>query len=373
MKRRAFLSTAVVSLSAAFSIFNNPLRAWGIAGETRRVRPQAPASSSSRGSHGFESENFVFQPLADGVYCAVARMGGPGGSNAAIVINQDWVLVVDAHIRPSAAREVIKGIARTTSLPVRFVVNTHFHNDHTQGNQSYLETFPKGVEYISHVNTRRDIVEKATPRVREEMARIPEDVRNTKLRMEAARDESDKLRLKAELKDIESYLDELRDVNITLPTITFDSSLILPWSRPIELHNFGRGHTSGDIVVFLPHERVLVTGDLFLGPYIPYSADSYPSEWITALKKTLQLDFDQVALGHTPVVRGEEARAQMERLITFMEDTVSHARDMVKAGKSLQALIAAIDVSRYKDHFANWPTHGEPFIARAYAEAAGSQ
>jgi len=373
MKRRSFLSTAVVSLSAAFSIFNTPFRALGIAGETRRVRPQAPAPSSSTGSRRFESENFVFQPLDDGVYCAVSRMGGPGGSNAAIVINQDWVLVVDAHIRPSAAREVIGGIGRITPLPVRFVVNTHFHNDHTQGNQSYFGTFPKGVEYISHVNTRRDIVEKAIPRVREEMARIPADVRNTKLQMETARDDREKLRLKAELNDIQSYLEELRGVNITLPTITFDSSLLLPGSRPIELHNFGRGHTTGDVVVFLPNERVLVTGDLFLGPHIPYAADSYPSEWIAALKKTLQLDFDQVALGHTAVVRGEEARAQMQRLIAFMEDAVSHARDMVKAGKSLQAVIAAIDVSRYKDHFANWPTHGEPLIARAYAEAAGKQ
>lgn len=371
MERRSFLSKAGVA--AAFSIFDNPRWAWGAAAETRSLRPPAPGGSSSQGSRGFESGNFVFQPLAEGVYCAVARMGGPGGSNAAVVVNDDSVLVVDTHIRPSAAREVIGGIARITPLPVRFVVNTHFHNDHTQGNQSYLEAFPKGIEYISHVNTRRDIVGKAIPRVREEMARIPEDVRNTKLRLEAAQDDSDKLRLKAELNDIESYLDELRGVHITLPTITFDSSLILAGPRPIELHNFGRGHTSGDVVVFLPHERVLVTGDLFLGPYIPYSADSYPSEWITALKKTSQLDFDQVALGHTPVVRGEQARAQMERLIAFMEDSVSHARDMVKAGKSLQAVIAAIDVSRYKDQFANWPTHGEPFIGRAYAEAAGSQ
>jgi len=132
------------------------------------------------------------------------------------------------------------------------------------------------------------------------------------------------LRLKAELDDGESYLGELRNLDITLPTISFDSSLFLPGSRPIELHNFGRGHTAGDVVVFLPHELVLVTGDLFLGPHIPYAADSYPSEWVMALKKTSQLDFDQVALGHTPPVRGEEARAQMQRLITFMEDAVSH-------------------------------------------------
>lgn len=189
--------------------------------------------------------------------------------------------------------------------------------------------------------------------------------------MEATHDETQKLRLKAELDDGESYLGELWNLDITLRTITFDSSVFLPGSRPIELHNFGPGHTAGDGVFFLPHELVLVTGDLFLGPHIPYAADSYPSEWIIALKKTSQLDFDQVALGHTPPVQGEEARAQMQRLITFMEDAVSQSREMVKRGKGLQEVMASIDVSRYKDHFADWPTHGEPFIARGYAEAAG--
>ena len=283
------------------------------------------------------------------------------------------MLVADTQFRPSAAREVIRGIAQITRLPVRFVVNTHFHNDHTQGNQAYFGVFPKGVEYLSHQNTRRDIVEKAMPRVREEIARMPEDIKNLRQQMEAVRDQTQKLRLKAQLDDAESYLDELRNVDITLPTVTFDSTLFLQGSRSIELHNFGRGHTAGDVVVFLRQEHVLITGDLFLGPHIPYAADSYPSEWITALKKTSQLDFDQVALGHTPPVRGEEARAQMHRLIAFMEDAVSQARDMVKRGKSLQEVIASIDVARYKDHFANWPTHGEPFIARAYAEAAGKQ
>jgi cyclase len=372
MKRRSFLSTAVGSLSAVFSISNSQFRVLSDASEaTSRFQSAVPGISPE--SRRFQSENFVFQPLANGVYSAIVKPGAPSGSNAAIVINEDWVLVVDTHLRPSAAREITRGIAQITQLPVRFVVNTHFHNDHTQGNQAYFGVFPKGVEYLSHQNTLRDIVDKAMPRVQEEIARLPEDIRNLNKQMEAARDETQKLKLKAQLDDAGSYLDELRNVDITLPTITFDSTLYLQGSRPIELHYLGRGHTAGDVVLFLPRERVLIAGDLFLGPHIPYAADAYPSEWMATLKKTLQLDFDQVALGHTSPVRGVEARAQMQRLITFMEDVVAQTSGLVKEGKSLQAVIASIDVSRYKDHFANWPTHGEPFIARAYAEAVGKQ
>lgn len=369
MRRRSFLSTAVGSFSAAFSVSRGSFRLLEETSQRLTLPPQS--SESGRQSRGFESESFVFQPLADGVYSAIVKSGVNAGSNAAIIINEDWVLVVDTHLRPSAAREITRSIAQVTNLPVRFVVNTHFHNDHTQGNQAYFGVFPKGVEYVSHQNTLRDIVEKARPRIREEIAHMPEDIRNLSKQMEAARDERQKSRIKAQLQDTESYLKELRNIDITLPTITFDSTLYLQGSRPIELRYLGRGHTDGDVVLFLPHERVLIAGDLFLGPHIPYAADAYPSEWIGTLKKTFQLDFDQVALGHTLSVRGEEARAQMQRLITFMEDVVSHCRELVKRGKSLQEVIASIDVSRYKDQFANWPTHGEPFIARAYAEAAG--
>lgn len=373
IKRRSFLSAAVGSLSATFSIRGCQFQVFGEAGEPSISHQQSPGLGKSRESSPFESANFLFQPLANGVYCAIVKTGASAGSNAAIVINEDWVLVVDTHLRPSAAREITRNIAQITPLPVRFVVNTHFHNDHTQGNQAYFGVFPKGVEYVSHQNTLRGIVEKTTPRLHEEIARLPEDIRNLSQQMEAARDKTQKLRLKAQMDDAGSYLSELRSVNITLPTITFDSTLYLQGPRPIELHYLGRGHTDGDVVLFLPHERVLITGDLFLGPHIPYAADAYPSEWIGTLKKVAQLDFDQVALGHTLPVRGEEARVQMQRLIMFMEDAVTQARELAKRGKGLPEVIAAIDVSRYKDQFANWPTHGEPFIARAYAEATGKK
>lgn len=173
MNRRSFLSTVAGTLSTAFTLSDGQFHAFSDSGGKLLSRSQSSASGVSPESHRFETTNFVFGPFAEGVYCAVAKLGAPGGSNSAIIVDEDWVLVTDTQFRPSAAREVIRGIARITPLPVRFVVNTHFHNDHTQGNQAYFGVFPKGVEYLSHQNTRRDIREKAMPRVRKEIALCP--------------------------------------------------------------------------------------------------------------------------------------------------------------------------------------------------------
>ena len=102
---------------------------------------------------------FDIVKVAEGVYAAIGRPNAPMaiGCNAAIIINQDDVLVVDTHLTPSAARALLAEIRKLTDKPVRYVVNTHWHNDHTQGNQAYFSVFLDGVEFISSHATREDI------------------------------------------------------------------------------------------------------------------------------------------------------------------------------------------------------------------------
>jgi len=156
-----------------------------------------------------------------------------------------------------------------------------------------------------------------------------------------------------------------------LPTLTFDRSLWLHRAPDISLHYFGPGHTAGDVVLLLPKERLLICGDLFLGPHIPYAADSFPSQWPKTLQQIAQLDFDQVMLGHTPVVRGDQARAELVRLIAFMADVVTQVTEMVRARKTLESVKAGLDLQKFRGEFANWETHSGIFIERAYAEAIG--
>ena len=84
---------------------------------------------------------FDIKPVADGVYAAIAKPAYKVNCNAAIILLDDGVLVVDTHSKPSAARALIEQIKKLTPKPVRFVVNTHFHWDHYQGNEAYLKSW----------------------------------------------------------------------------------------------------------------------------------------------------------------------------------------------------------------------------------------
>ncbi len=316
----------------------------------------------------FASANFDIQKIADGVYAAIVKPGSPVGSNAAFVINKDDVVVVDTHLRPSYARELQAEIMKLTPLPVRYVVNTHWHNDHTQGNQAYFNAFPKGVEFLSHVNTRRDILGKAIPSMREQLQTLPGQLQKLEEKLAGATDEKARAPLKTQIDQGRAYLEELKQIEISLPTITFDHSLILhKGDREIRMLYFGRGHTAGDVVVFLPKERVVVSGDLLTGG-IPFYRDAYPSDWIPTLKALATLDFDQVVPGHGSVQQG---KAQLNKLIAFMEDMVAGVKKMAAAGQSLEQVKAGLDLSKYKDDFPGFAASSAMAIERTYAEATG--
>jgi cyclase len=93
--------------------------------------------ASAVGANAQDTDLFDIKPMADGVYAAIAKPAYKVNCNAAIILLGDSVLVVDTHSKPSAARALIEQIKKLTDKPVRYVVNTHFHWDHYQGNQAY--------------------------------------------------------------------------------------------------------------------------------------------------------------------------------------------------------------------------------------------
>src|SRR5438094_6243728 len=170
---------------------------------------------------------FDIKPVADGVYAAIAKPAYKVNCNAAIILLGDSVLVVDTHSKPSAARALIEEIKKITDKPVRYVVNTHFHWDHYQGNQAYPSSWPAGVEIISSQATRENIQHRSIPRVKYEIATMPREIEQLKSDLAAATDSKQKEKLRTNLQQAEAYLAELQSMHFTLPTLTFDRSFIL--------------------------------------------------------------------------------------------------------------------------------------------------
>ena len=123
---------------------------------------------------------FDLKPVVPGVWAAIAKEQYKVNCNAAVIDLGDSVLVVDTHSKPSAARALIEQIKTVTNNPVKYVVNTHFHLDHYQGNQAYPASWPQGVEIISSEVTRESIEHRGIPRVKHEIFELPKEIEKLK-------------------------------------------------------------------------------------------------------------------------------------------------------------------------------------------------
>jgi cyclase len=207
---------------------------------------------------------FDFKKVADGIYGAIAKPTAMLNCNAAVIVNRDHVLVVDTHSKPSAAKALIRQIRdEITQLPVRYVVDSHLHGDHAMGNEAYPEVFGGGVEVISSVKTREWLEKLGMARLKESLEYVPKQVGDLRKKLESSKDESERAILRAYIEGLEEYKKEMTPPRVTLPSMTFERRLVIHRAgREVHLLFLGRAHTAGDVVAFVPSERVIATGDL---------------------------------------------------------------------------------------------------------------
>lgn len=314
---------------------------------------------------------FDIKPMADGVYAAIAKPQYKINCNAAIILLGDSVLVVDTHSKPSAARALIEQIKKLTDKPVRYVVNTHFHWDHYQGNQAYPSSWPAGVEIISSQATRENIELRGIPRVKYEIATIPHEIEKLKSDAAAATDPKQKAELQSNLEQAEAYLAELKSMQFTLPSMTFDRSFIIyRKTRTVELLWLGNAHTNGDVWVFLPKEKILICGDAMHG-WTPFMGDSYPYDWIKTLDAAEKLDFTQALGGHGDVMHNKD---KFEMWKQYFHDLMEETAKSYGNGASLedaQKQVSKILIANYSAKFdPAFPQSVIPNITKAYQTIA---
>ena len=290
---------------------------------------------------------FELKEVADGVYIALACLKNDVISNAAIIILDDGVMVVDTHSRPSTARALIGQIKDLTNKPVRYVVNTHFHADHIRGNSAYLEAYPDGLEIICSEPTRQSILHRGLPRIKTEIARYTKRLDSLKRELAGASETGNQAKLKRRVRETEEYLGELKEMVKCVPTMSFEKSMTLYENgREIQLLFFGKGHTNGDIVVYLPKEKVIVSGDLLHG-WVPYIPDSYPYEWIKALEEMKKLDFEQIISGHGDVMQG---KGMVILWRDYFTDLMTQVEELYSQGASFEEIREKIDLDKYEPH-----------------------
>jgi glyoxylase-like metal-dependent hydrolase (beta-lactamase superfamily II) len=278
---------------------------------------------------------FELKALGHGVYAAIDGPKGEAGANAGFVIGDDGVLVVDTFESPKAAEQMLTEIRKLTSVPIRYVVNTHYHLDHVAGNGVFAR---EGAVIIAHRNVRSWI--------------------NTE-------------NLKFFGKDIKAEQKALVE-GLVRPGLVYDTELdVFLGSRRVSIRTFP-GHTGGDSVVTIPDAKVVFCGDLFWRRTLPNLIDATTGLWIPTLEKLASADADATFVpGHGDVGNAADVSA----FRGYLSDLRAIVADPVKAGQSGDDLVNAA-LPRVKDKYATWSLFeyfAKPDILNVGAELRGDK
>jgi len=249
-------------------------------------------------------EDFQLVKVAEGVYAAIAKSGGLASGNAGFVIGDDGVLVFDTFFTPAAIEELISEIESLTKLPIKYAVNSHYHLDHTGGNQVLVE---RGVPIVAHDNV---MIWQTTKNKR--FLPAPEDLQKRKADAakqlsETPEDQKDK---RAQLERQIRRYDAMMSIRLTNPTKTFSSgTLRLNLGKREVILATLPGHTGGDVFAYVPHANVVFTGDLGWSKTLPNLVDATVNDWIPTLDKMLaQYPTAKFVPGHGNVAEAADIR-----------------------------------------------------------------
>jgi glyoxylase-like metal-dependent hydrolase (beta-lactamase superfamily II) len=275
----------------------------------------------------FESLHFFLEPLEDGVYAAIHKPGGQAICNAGFVDLGGEILVFDSFLSTAAARDLDQAIKELTGKRVRWVVNSHSHNDHIRGNQVFLP----GASIISSPETRNDLSDHGQKEADTEQAYAQERLDFFKGQLLEAKTEEQKQFSRMWLGYFEAMLETYPELRITLPDVTFNDRINLHGSkRSVTLIEFKQGHMVSDIVLYLPGEKILFTGDLVFIDMHPYLADGQPSALRQTLTELLELPVEVVVPGHGKVGSKED----ISTMISYIDMAWEMAGRLKSMGKS---------------------------------------
>jgi len=295
--------------------------------------------------------------LADGVW-TIRHPDAPDTfpqSNTMVIVGDRGVLVVDSCLLPSSAREDIAQIRQWTNEPVTYLVNTHWHFDHTLGNAAYLEAYP-AIQIVATRHTQKTIADWNPGAV----ARYPARGERFRKILESGKNPDGRPLTEGERKDYERSIAgltpvvaEMKNVVQVVPNVAFDRELRVDLGgRAVEIRFLGRGNTGGDTIVYLPKEKILATGDLLVHP-VPYLFGGFPLDHPRTLRAMAELDATTIMPGHGEILRDKSYIVQVAE---FLEASNAAIEAEVNSGKTLEEVQASFprtfDVATWRAKFA---------------------
>ena len=269
---------------------------------------------------------FTLKPLGNNVYAAIANPKSNAGSNSGFIVGEDSVVVVDTFVTADAAKALLGEIQKLTKLPIKFVVNTHYHLDHVAGNGIFAET---GASIVGHRNLRGWI-----------------NTENLKFFGPAPKPEQ------------KSMVEGL-----VAPNVVYDSTLEFFLGLKHVLVRYYPGHTGGDSVVFVPDAQVVFTGDLFWRKTLPNLIDGTTDKWAeTDARLAAQFPDAKFVSGHGDVGTADDVKD----FAGYLNDLRAAIAQGIKNGLAGDALVSAV-TQQIQPKYGKWDAY-DYFIKRNIAD-----
>jgi len=319
--------------------------------------PKATASPKAE-------DDFQLVQVADGVYAAIAKSGGLASGNAGFVIGDDGVVIFDTFFTPAAIEELIGEIQKLTNKPIKYAVNSHYHLDHTGGNQVLAA---RGIPIIAHDNVMQwqTVKNKRFLPAPEELQKRKADAEKQLSDTPAGQPDR-----RAQLERQIRRLDAMMAIKLTNPTKTFSSGTmeLKLGKRKVILATLP-GHTGGDVFAFVPDANVVFMGDLGWSKTLPNLVDATVNYWIPTLDKILK---DHANAKYVPGHGNVATAAEIRDFRDYLYDLRARVKQGIAGGLTVDQAKQQLTLPEKYKSFA-FQNFAGPNVEDMYNELKGTR
>ena len=349
--------------------------------------PAAAAPAGSDPASPLHLSPFVAREITPGVHLLTVPRNyyAAAVSNVTLIEQSDGLVVIDSGLAAGHGRAIVNYARMMSAKPIKAVAITHWHNDHPQGVSAIRDAFPN-VRIIATGTTERHMLEtesglvgfRPDPVLEKELDKQAEQATAgyRSLLDASATPPDQRERVRKGIWDFDQLMADYRGTYIVPPTETFERELLLDDpKRPVRLMHVGRANTDGDLIAWLPEQKIVVAGDIVVAP-TPYGFFSYPADWIETIGRIKALGFRTLIPGH-----GEPQwdAGYLDTLAAAIADVQAQVGPLARAGMPLEEVRKKVDFTKAIARFGDSPrikgnAQGgffDPMIPNAYKEARG--
>jgi cyclase len=273
----------------------------------------------------FDSEFFDLYKLSESVYGAIGKENSGMGGNAGFIDIEDYLIIIDTTADIDAAKDLKKAAIQFTQKEPNFIVITHYHTDHLIG----ASLFDKSTQIMTSDRSLKNIQTEGRKRIKE-LKNM--DLTELEESLKVETDEWKKKDIENDLKFIRTVQSD--DFTLREPKLTFkEGCVIYGKGESVQMRTFKKAHTDGDVIIYIPEEKVLFSGDLLFAREDPWLGSGDPEGWISANEELMTLDFKVVVPGHGKLATKEEFLLEnkyIREILELVKNRIDSGEDPTK-------------------------------------------